>query len=261
MSNDGRLYVCSEQAQTAYLPFTVDSHLDFNLLEVFQDEELVDTFVVGERTPYLAGPLILRQGMNVFRFHAPGGCSETLDDSRCWSDALLGAPEEAMPPCDADTTCRSFVLDTVSLVAQVDLSRGQGTSVSFGNQMRLRGWTVETPTVHPGDPLTVTLSWEALEEVTKRHVVFAHLLSPAGELVAQRDDAPVGSAVPRSRWPTGATFRYPVSLNVGEKVPPGEYRLVVGVYNYPEVERLRVHPAGPEIDNDTVELGRVEVAP
>jgi hypothetical protein len=244
------------------LRFTVDSHLDFPLLEIYHDEQLLDTFVVEERASYTTKPFTLTQGINVLRFHAPGGCPEVLDDSRCWGEALLDPPAgEAIPPCDAHTTCRTFVFDHVSFAPGDDLAAGESLNVNFGDQMRLRGWSVEATTRRPGDILTVTLSWEATVELSDRHVVFAHLLSSGGELVAQYDDAPVGKALPRGTWPSQATFKYPISIELPADVSPGEYWLYVGVYLWPDVERLPVLSDVPGAEDDAVELSRVEIEP
>jgi hypothetical protein len=204
----------------------------------------------------------LKEGMNVLRFHAPGGCPEVLDDPRCWSEALLTPPEDdPTPPCDARTTCRTFVFDHVAFVPEEELAFGQSMNVNFGDQMRLRGWALDERTLHPGGVLTATLTWEAAVELSDRHVVFAHLLSSDGELVAQYDDAPVGKALPRDAWPPGAIFKYPLAVELPGDLSAGEYRLYVGVYLWPDVERLLVLSDVPGAENDAVELSRVEIAP
>jgi hypothetical protein len=262
MRDEGRLYVYCAREQSGSLRFNVDSYLDFPLLELYADEHLLDTFVVGERTPYTTKLLTLKQGMNVLRFHAPDGCLEVLNDPRCWSGALLVPPlGDARPPCDASTTCRTFVLDHLSFIPHDELAVGESVDVSFGDQLRLRDWQLENTTLHPGDTLTATLSWEARVDLTDRHVVFVHLLSPDGELVAQYDDAPIGGALPRGAWPSGATFRYPISVELPDDLPSGGYRLVVGVYLWPDLERLPIRPEASGASGDAFELGEVEITP
>ncbi len=259
LGEEGQLYVYSTRDDVGSLRFNVDSHLSFPLLEVYQDEQLLNAFVVGERTTYTTRPITLTKGMNVFHFRAPGGCPEVLDDPRCWSDALLVPPEDNTPPCDARTTCRTFVLDSVSFVPEDDLAQRE-RGINFDNQMQLSGWTLESTTLHPGDTLTVTLSWEAIVEPSNRHVVFAHLLSADGELAAQDDDAPVGSVVPHSAWPAGAAFKYPLSIELPGDLAAGDYRLVVGVYLWPDVERLPILSDASQVNNNVVDLGHVEIA-
>jgi hypothetical protein len=158
-------------------------------------------------------------------------------------------------------TCRAFVFDTVSFIPQDDFAIGESVDVNFGDQVRLRGWSLEATTLRPGDTLTATLSWEASVDLTGRHVVFAHLLSPDGELVAQYDDAPVGTALPRGPWPSGATFKYPISIELPSDLSAGEYWLYAGVYLWPDIQRLPVLSAVPGAENGAVELSRVEIEP
>ncbi|MGD2148450.1 MAG: hypothetical protein PVH41_17280, partial [Anaerolineae bacterium] len=262
MGAEGRLYVYSAEAENGCLRFSVDSHLDFPLLEVYHANRQLDAFFVGDRTTYTTRPLSLTQGMNVFQFRAPEGCPEVLDDPRCWSQALLAPPEgDAVPPCDVRTTCRTFVLDNASFVSASALAAGEAVNVNFGDRMRLRGWASDQRTLRPGDVLTINLTWEATTELNERYVVFMHLLSSDGELVAQHDDAPVGSALPESVWPAGVTFGYPVSLELPDDLSPGDHRILVGVYLWPEIERLQVLSNVPGAETGTIELGSVEIAP
>jgi hypothetical protein len=258
MYDGGLLYVYSTAEEMGSLRFTVDSHLAFPVLEVYLEKQLVDAFVVGERTTYTTRPFILKQGMNTFHFHAPGGCPDMLNDPRCWQDALLEPPtDNVVPPCDMPVTCRTFVFDRISFVSQGDLPASMALDVDFGDQIRLRGWELEETAVHPGGTLTVTMAWEPMVELSDRHVVFLHLISPDGSLVAQRDSAPVGEYIPVSGWPPGVVFNYPMTLELPDGLPPGRYRLLGGVYLWPSLERLNL----PGIPDNVLELTQVEVVP
>jgi hypothetical protein len=261
MYNNGELYLYSTREENGALRFNVDSHLDFPLLEVYRDDQLLETFVVDERTTYTSRPFMLTKGMNVFRFHAPGGCPDVLDDPHCWSDALMEPPAgEAPLPCDAPTTCRTFVFDNLSFVPQREFGPGDGISIDFGNKMRLRGWELSTTTLRPGDMLTVTLSWQAIEELNRHYVVFTHLLSPNRKLVAQHDEAPVEELVPAKSWTTNSVFRYPASLELPSDLPTGNYRLLVGVYLWPSMERLPIFSSAPSVHRDNrIEIDTITV--
>ena len=265
MYNDGQLYIYSTCEEAGSLRFTVDSHLEFPLLEVYLGEWLLDSFVVGERTAYTTRPFTLTQGMNVFRFHAPGGCPRVLDDPHCWGEALLAPPvDDGLLPCDPDdtpTTCRTFVFDHVSFALQDDLPPGAVLDVNFGDQMRLRGWGLDATSLHPGGVLTVTLAWEATVEVNDQYVVFVHLLSPDGTLVAQHAAPPAGQLLPPSAWRPGTTFGYPVTIDLPGDLPAGDYRLLVGVYLWPSLKRLPVLTDVPGAEVGVVELESVRVAP
>jgi hypothetical protein len=153
------------------------------------------------------------------------------------------------------------VLDNVSFVPACELAAGETVDVNFGDRLRLRGWASDPRTLRAGDALIVNLTWEATAELNRRYVVFVHLLSSEGELVAQHDDAPVGGALPESVWPAGVTFGYPVSIDLPDDVSPGDHRILAGVYLWPEIERLPVLSNVPGAETAAVELGSVEIGP
>jgi len=261
MYEEGRLYVYATRPMTGSLQFTVDSHLAFPLLEVYQGERLLDSFIVGDRATYATRPFSLTQGMNVLRFRAPDGCPATVDDPRCWADALLSPPDGCpQPVCDPEAvgaTCRTFVFDGIRFVPLEDQGPEMHADVNLGNRMRLRGWRISDSALRPGGTLTVTLTWEATVPLDGRYVVFVHLLGPDDTLLAQDDTPPVGRLLPA--WPPGVVFGYPVVLRLPDDAPPGDYRLLVGAYLWPDLERLPVLTDVPGAEVRAVEIGKVRV--
>jgi hypothetical protein len=67
--------------------------------------------------------------------------------------------------------------------------------------------------------------------------VFVHLLGPGDVLVAQHDGVPAGSAIPTDTWLVGEVVpdHHIVEFST---LSPGEYRLVVGMYDPATGERL-----------------------
>lgn len=270
MCDDSWLYLYSTQEEVGSLSFTVDSYLEFPVLEVYvpgaaEEDQRLDSFVINGRMTYTTRPVTLTQGMNVFHFHTRGGGTRVLDDPRCWSRALIDPPaSDALLLCSPEalrTTCRTLVFDRVVFVPHQGLSEGDGLNVNLGDQMHLRGWRLEATELHPGEALTVTLAWEATVALSDQHVVFVHMLSPDGTLVAQHDAPPVGRLLPASAWPPGTVFSYPVAIEVPDGLPAGDYPLLVGVYLWPSLERLPVLAGVPGAEANTVELGSVRIAP
>jgi hypothetical protein len=262
---DGYVYLYSTQPEVGSLQFAVDSHLEFPELEVYLGEQLLDSFIVGEHITYTTRLFSLAQGMNVLRFSAPGGCRQTTDDPRCWSEALLSPPAgEAPLPCNPEKVwmdCRSFVFDRIVFVPQEELLPGEALDVNFGDRMRLRGWRSGGAIAHPGTTLTVTLAWEAREALDGQVVVFVHLLSSDNTLVAQHDAPPVGQMIPPSLWSSGAVFGYPVEIELPDELPAGDYRLLVGVYLWPSLERLEVLTDVQGAEMRVAELMDVRIVP
>ena len=121
--------------------------------------------------------------------------------------------------------------------------------------MELRGYAAE----RSGDTLTVTLFWRASAAMAKNYTVFVHLLNADGAVVAQHDGQPTWQLpVPTGTWQPGETLRDSHPIALPADLPPGEYRLRVGVYFLPTMERLPVLENGV-VTGDSVALGSVRI--
>lgn len=96
--------------------------------------------------------------------------------------------------------------------------------------------------VAAGATLPLALYWRATEPLDRDYTVFVHLLDEKGSKLAQRDVQPLEGSLPTSRWPAGQLLRDDQDLAVPATVPPGRYRLAVGMYRADSGE-----PLGPQI--------------
>jgi len=119
-----------------------------------------------------------------------------------------------------------------------------GTEGDSG-QMKLLGYTLESD--------RLTLYWQAQQSLAFDYTVFVNVQSPAGETVAQLDHRPLGSVFPTTLWRPGETVRETSAL----PLPPGDYRLRVGMYRLETGERLWV-PDDATMQN-MVDLGEITV--
>jgi len=78
--------------------------------------------------------------------------------------------------------------------------------------------------------LTVTLTWQATEPVIDDYTVFVHLVEQNGVKVGQHDARPCDGACPTNTWQPGAIILDRHILDLGAGVPPGAYRLAIGLY-------------------------------
>jgi len=107
----------------------------------------------------------------------------------------------------------------------------------------LHGVYVPQTDVSPGQMLTVTLTWESLEQTTENYTVFVHLLDGTPQaaespLAAQHDGPPCHAAEPTRRWRPGEYILDEHTLLVPTDLPGGEYLLGVGLYDSNTLERL-----------------------
>jgi len=86
----------------------------------------------------------------------------------------------------------------------------------------------------PGETLRLALTWQVYDTPPKkRYHVFNHLLAGDGALVAQAD----GPGVFSRYWQAGEFFVTWFDIAVPAEAPPGPYRLLVGLYDWPSLER------------------------
>jgi Gpi18-like mannosyltransferase len=101
--------------------------------------------------------------------------------------------------------------------------------------------------------LQIELTWQVTGTLPADETVFVHVIDEHGNLTAQADGDPAGSLVPLASLDTPARALYETRLIF---VPPGNYRVRVGVYNRASGERLRTRcgPSSVCVDN-AVEIG------
>jgi 4-amino-4-deoxy-L-arabinose transferase-like glycosyltransferase len=133
----------------------------------------------------------------------------------------------------------------------------QPQPADFGDQIQLRGlnWNGD---VKPGQPLAIQLAWQVRGAPPADYTLFAHLIGPGGQRVAQVD-----LPYPTSSWRAGRYFTTDLPLALPADVRPGTYRLVIGLYDPSSGQRLALHasvPTDPALDGpDALVLTEVRV--
>ncbi len=93
------------------------------------------------------------------------------------------------------------------------------------------------------DAADVTLYWRAGDPQPQSYTVFTQLLDADGQQVAGHDSIPANGSAPTDGWAVGAVQADSHRLELPADLPPGEYTLIVGLYNRFN-ERLRA--IGPD---------------
>ena len=133
---------------------------------------------------------------------------------------------------------------------------GHRVSTRFGDLISLLGYDL-TP---ESDNMRVTLHWRALRRMENSYKVFVHVLDPnTGVVVAQKDFVPRDWSYPTTWWEAGEVVSDAFVVSV-EEVPPGDYRLVVGIYHPDSGKRLPVTGGqGGEEGQDRLMLRSVSI--
>jgi uncharacterized membrane protein len=116
----------------------------------------------------------------------------------------------------------------------------QSLNVQVGDEIVLQDYQLDQREARAGDVLTLTLNWRAERTPSMRTKVFVHLVDANGKLVAQRDGEPMSDLRITTTWRAGEIIvdNYGVFIEPG--TPPGEYKIVIGMYRVDNGARLRI---------------------
>jgi hypothetical protein len=119
--------------------------------------------------------------------------------------------------------------------------------------------TLSANKLSPGKRLDVALVWRSHALIKADYTVFVQLIGPDGKVWAQQDNYPQQNRFPTGRWlPEEAVVdRY--TLSVPADAPPGDYRLLAGMYDWRTGERLTVAPGHATAADNALELAQVRV--
>ncbi len=88
------------------------------------------------------------------------------------------------------------------------------------------------------EALDLTLFWQADKGAARPYTVYTQLLNEQNEIIAQQDNWPVNGQWPPTCWSGGETVADSYRLPLPPELPPGQYHLVVGLYDAATGERL-----------------------
>lgn len=112
--------------------------------------------------------------------------------------------------------------------------------VDYEVPIRLLGYELTSNAIKPGETLVLFLYWQAPGEIDEDYTVFIHLTNAKGEIALGEDSQPRGGRLPTSKWLRDKLVVDAHILTIPSDVPPGEYRLEVGLYFPPTLERVLI---------------------
>jgi hypothetical protein len=119
--------------------------------------------------------------------------------------------------------------------------------------------TLSTNKLAPGKRLDLALVWRSHAPITADYTVFAQLVGPDGRVWAQQDNYPQQNRLPTSRWLPDEAVVDRYTLSVPADAPPGDYRLLTGMYDWRTGERLTVAAGHGTAADNALELAQVRV--
>jgi hypothetical protein len=181
-------------------------------------------------------------------------------DAEAWSGDLRLEIGDGVHKKSADLQ-QPFVVEKVN--RSFDAPNPQNKQdANFNNAIALVGYDLSANEIQAGNPLTVTLYWNATGAIEKPYTVFVQLLGDAPPPVAQKDAQPLNGGRPTQTWVQGEFLTDPYTLEIKPDVPKGKYKILVGWYDAsdPAFARLHVFDASGQDVGDFVTLSQeVEV--
>lgn len=142
-----------------------------------------------------------------------------------------GQPQGAeLPLAEIQVVVPRPPVGTAALPVQI------ATNATFGETIRLVGYSLGHGPFKAGEALPLNLFWESLGDQPGPLTVFVELRDSSGRQTIWYERPPIW---PSSEWNTGDTLRDPHDVPLPPALPPGEYELAVGLLNS-EQSRLQI---------------------
>ena len=138
----------------------------------------------------------------------------------------------------------------------------QESDVRFGDHIRLVGYDLHDPEPLPGTELALTFYWNAPTRPTVNYSLFLHLVATDGTSpFAQVDGNPAAPERLTQIWDRAdETLISPrFTLTLPPDLAPGDYRVLLGLYNFETGARLPLQDAQGAPQGDAWEVTRLRI--
>jgi 4-amino-4-deoxy-L-arabinose transferase-like glycosyltransferase len=112
-----------------------------------------------------------------------------------------------------------------------------------------------------GETMALALHWQPVAAFDGDYTVFVHVEVEGKELWGQHDAIPVCGSMPTTDWESGETVIDGHFVPIDPATPPGEYPVIVGMYDRRTGERLPVSGDDANEWGNAIHLGTVQVLP
>ena len=110
----------------------------------------------------------------------------------------------------------------------------------LGGQLALDSAEVPPGPFHPGDTVSLSLTWRAVTRMAADYTVFVHADDTQSHRRVQRDSMPCAASFGTSHWTAGERVRDTYALAIPADAPAGTYAITTGVYTTPELRNLKI---------------------
>ncbi len=123
----------------------------------------------------------------------------------------------------------------------------------------LLGFDLDKRAYEPGEEIRLNLYWRTRAEMDVSYTVFVHLIDRDGRIWAQQDNIPHGGQWPTTGWMQNEIIPDEHILIVPADAPPGNYRLITGMYQLETGKRLTAAAGNDTPLGDFIPLTEITV--
>jgi hypothetical protein len=135
-------------------------------------------------------------------------------------------------------------------------------SITFADKAQLISAEVDRVAAQPGEPIKVTLYWNARQPIDRSLVEFVHLIDDQGIMVAQRDTWPGRGMYPTTLWKPGEVFADTLYLHIPDGAyAPNNATLRVGLYEQDGSRLTAIDARGQTVEDDAASIGTIKIEP
>jgi len=127
-------------------------------------------------------------------------------------------------------------------IFQINRSMWHPHYANYANQIELMGVDLYSTEIVPGQNFRISLTWRVLNPVKRQYGLFVHLLAKDQQLLFAQYDGLPASDRPTETWMNidEIILSDVLTLAIPDELPPGEYYLVSGFYDFETISRLEV---------------------
>jgi hypothetical protein len=126
---------------------------------------------------------------------------------------------------------------------------------NLGDQIQLTGFDLTNEQLSHDQPFQFALHWQAINPQQADYTVFTQLIGPDGQVWAQQDNQPQGGNFPTTLWAPQDPVIDRYSLSLSDGAPPGQYRLLIGMYDLSTGQRLPTFtPDGQPVPDNAIQV-------
>ncbi len=141
----------------------------------------------------------------------------------------------------------------VEVAANAPAPEADGPPLAFGSA------TADADTYAPGATVGLAMEWTVRRQPTEEYTMFTQLIGPDGKVWGQYD-APAGwTSHYTSAWLPGEKITLPWFIPLQADAPPGQYKLLVGMYRHTPTGVERIPLRYPDGDKPEYVVGELTV--